>query len=52
MEEKGVKINSSSLDYVPKEEVAISEKEKEQAERLFEALDDNDAVTNVYANDK
>jgi YebC/PmpR family DNA-binding regulatory protein len=50
LEEKGIKIESASLDYVAKEEVAISEKEKEQAQRLFEALDENDAVNDIYSN--
>jgi len=50
LEGKGIKIESSSLDYIAKEEVAISEKEKEQAEKLFEALDDNDAVNEIYSN--
>lgn len=52
LEEKGVKIESSSLDYVAKEEVEISEKEKEQAEKLFEALDENDAINDIYSNIK
>lgn len=50
LEEKGIKIESSSLEYIPKEEVEISEKEKEQAEKLFEALDENDAVNDVFSN--
>lgn len=50
LEEKGIKIESSALDYVAKEEVTLSEKEKEQAERLFEALDENDAVNEIYSN--
>jgi YebC/PmpR family DNA-binding regulatory protein len=49
-EGKGIKIESASLDYIAKEEVTISEKEKEQAQRLFEALDDNDAVNDIYSN--
>ena len=49
LEEKGVKIESASLDWVPKEEI---EANKESAEKLFEALDDNDAVQNVYSNIK
>ena len=52
LEEKGMTIESSSLDYIAKEEVEISAKEKEQAERLFEALDDNDAVNEIYSNIK
>ncbi|MCX6723101.1 MAG: YebC/PmpR family DNA-binding transcriptional regulator [Candidatus Staskawiczbacteria bacterium] len=52
LEEKGVKIESSSLDYDAKEEIEISEKEKEQVQRLFDALDDNDAVNDIYSNIK
>lgn len=50
LEEKNITIESSGLDFLAKEEVALSEKEKEQAQRLFDALDDNDAVNNVYSN--
>jgi YebC/PmpR family DNA-binding regulatory protein len=52
LEEKGIKIESASLDYVAKEEVELSEKEKEQSQKLFEALDENDAVNNIYSNIK
>jgi YebC/PmpR family DNA-binding regulatory protein len=52
LEEKQIKIESASLDMIAKEEVELSEKEKEQAERLFEALDENDAVNNIYSNIK
>jgi YebC/PmpR family DNA-binding regulatory protein len=52
LEEKQIKIENASLDMIPKEEVELSEKEKTQAERLFEALDDNDAVNNIYSNQK
>jgi len=50
LEEKGIKIESASLDYVAKEQVELSEKEKEQAEKLFEALDENDSVNDIYSN--
>ena len=50
LEEKGLKIESASLDYVAKEQVELSEKEKEAAEKLFEALDENDAVNDIYSN--
>jgi YebC/PmpR family DNA-binding regulatory protein len=50
LEEKGVKVESFSLELVAKEEMELSEKEKEQAQKLFEALDDNDAVQNVFSN--
>ena len=52
LEGKGIKIESSSIDMVAKEEVQLSEKEKEQAQRLFEALDDNEAVNEIYSNSK
>jgi transcriptional/translational regulatory protein YebC/TACO1 len=50
LEEKQIKVESSSLGYVAKEEIEISEKEKEQAQKLFEALDENDAVNDIYSN--
>lgn len=50
LEEKQIKIDSASLDWIAKEEVKLSEKEKEQAQKLFEALDENDAVNNIYSN--
>lgn len=50
LEEKGIKIESSALDFIAKEEVEISEKEKDQSQRLFDALDENDAVNDIYSN--
>ncbi len=50
LEEKGFKIEAASLSWTAKEEVELSEKEKEQAQKLFEALDENDSVNNVYWN--
>lgn len=50
LEEKGLKIESSSLSWIPKEEVAVGEKEVQKAQALFEALDENDAVQNIYSN--
>ena len=50
LEEKQVKIESSSVDFVAKEEVDISDKEREQAQRLFDALDENDAINDIYSN--
>jgi YebC/PmpR family DNA-binding regulatory protein len=52
LEEKGIKIESASLDLIAKEEVTLTEKENEQAQRLFEALDDNEAVNDIYSNIK
>jgi len=50
LEEKQAKIDSASLDWVAKEEVEISEKDREQAQKLFEALDENDSVNDIYSN--
>jgi len=52
LEEKQIKIDSASLDYVAKEEVELLEREKESAQRLFEALDENEAVNDIYSNIK
>lgn len=50
IEEKSIKIENASIEFVAKEEVTISEKDKEKAQKLFEALDENDAVQNIYSN--
>tara|TARA_Y100000310_G_scaffold340409_1_gene436099 strand:- start:1768 stop:2487 length:720 start_codon:yes stop_codon:yes gene_type:complete len=52
LQEKGLTPESLSLDWVSKERVEISPQEKEAAERLFEALDENEAVQEIYANSK
>jgi len=52
LEEKGIKINETSLDWVPKEMVEISEDDKKICQKLFEALDENDAVQDIYSNIK
>jgi YebC/PmpR family DNA-binding regulatory protein len=50
LEKQMVKIDSASLDWVPKEEVAVSEEDKAAAEELFNSLDESDSVQNVYSN--
>ncbi len=50
LEEKGIKIDSFSLDWVAKEEISIPEEKQETCQKLFEALDENDAVQDVYSN--
>lgn len=50
LEEKGIKIDSVSADWKPKEMVAVGEKEKAACEKLFEALDESDAVQDSYSN--
>ncbi len=50
LEEKLVKIDSFSLDWVAKETVDLDEKQKEVCQKLFEALDENEAVQEIYSN--
>lgn len=50
LEEKGVAVESTALEWVPKERLSLSQNDKEAAERLFEALDENEAVQEIYAN--
>lgn len=39
-----------SLEWTPKQEIELQDKDKEAAEKLFEALDENDAVQEMYSN--
>lgn len=48
--EKGLKIENTSLGWIAKEEITVSEKEKDRAQKLFEALDENDAIQDIYSN--
>lgn len=50
LEEKGISVESSSLDLIAKEMVSLDEKQKEEAEKLFEALDESDSVQEIYSN--
>jgi len=50
LEEKGIKIESATLDWVAKEQIEVGEKEKETCQKLFEALDENEAVQEIYSN--
>ena len=52
LEEKGLNIEHASLAWVAKEEMVLDEKDKEKSYKLFEALDENDAVQDVYSNVK
>jgi len=52
LEEKGVKIDSISLDWKPKEMIDLREKEKESCQKLFEALDELESVQEIYSNIK
>lgn len=50
LESKGVKVDSAFLDWVAKESVEIQN--KNAAEKLFDALDENDAIQETYSNIK
>jgi len=50
LEKQGLKIESASLDWVPKEEISVDEKQKEACQKLFDALDESDSVQNTYSN--
>jgi len=52
LESGGLKIDSAGLDWVAKKEIEVSEKDKENLEKLFEELDDSDAVQDIYSNAK
>ncbi len=52
LEEKGLNIEHASLAWVAKEEMVLDEKDREKSYKLFEALDENDAVQDVYSNVK
>lgn len=50
LEENKIKLESSRLEWVPKENIEIDEGTKEKNQKLFEILDDNDDVQNIYIN--
>jgi len=50
LQNQGVKIGPASLDWVAKNEIEIEEKDKKSCQKLFEALDENDGVQEIYSN--
>ncbi len=50
LEEKGVKIESASLDLIAKEEIKPNEKDDKACQNLFDALDELDDVQEIYSN--
>ena len=50
LEEQGISIQSTSLEWIPKERIALSEKDSTSMEKLFATLDESDAVQEIYAN--
>ena len=50
IENQGIKIESASLDWVPKETISIEEKDRALYQKLFEALDENEDIQEIYSN--
>ena len=50
LETKGVKIESTSLDWVAKEEMEAGEENKIAVQKLFEDLDESEEVQEIYSN--
>jgi YebC/PmpR family DNA-binding regulatory protein len=52
MEEAGIELSSYSLTWKAKEPVEIDEEIKEKVNKLYEALEDDDDIQNIYSNEK
>jgi YebC/PmpR family DNA-binding regulatory protein len=52
LEKENIEIESASLDWVAKKMIDTDKKDKESAEKLFEALDELDSVQEIYSNIK
>ncbi len=50
LEEKGLKIESATLDWVSREQIEVGEKDKGSIDKLFEELDESEAVQDIYSN--
>lgn len=50
LESRGIKIDSASLDWVAKEQIEIPEKERQGCQKLFEDLDESEAVQDIFSN--
>ena len=50
LEKLSIKVDSSFLAYVPKDEIGLSEDEIQKVEKLLEFLDDLEDVQNVFSN--
>jgi YebC/PmpR family DNA-binding regulatory protein len=46
----GLSIEEASIDWVPKEEITVDQKITDAAQKLFDELDENDAVQGIYSN--
>ncbi len=45
-----IKVESSSIDWIAKSEIPVSEADQKQAEMLFNSLDENNDIQDIYSN--
>ncbi len=50
IENQGIKIDSTSLDWVAKKNIQIEGKDRKATQKLFEALDESESVQEIYSN--
>jgi YebC/PmpR family DNA-binding regulatory protein len=50
LEEKGLKLESTALEWVPNENLSVDDATREKFEKFFESLDEHDDVQNIYTN--
>ena len=50
LEKLSIKVDSSFLSYVPKDEIGLNEDDNQKVEKLLEFLDDLEDVQNVFSN--
>jgi YebC/PmpR family DNA-binding regulatory protein len=50
LEDKGLKTEDAALGWFAKEELSIEEKDQQKNQQLFEALDENEAIQDIYSN--
>ena len=50
LEKQNIKVDSSFLDYIPKDDIELSENENLKVEKLLEFLEDLEDVQNVFSN--
>ena len=50
LEKTGVKIASASVEWLPKEEIYVTDSDHALAQKLIDSLDENNDTQNVYSN--
>lgn len=50
LENQGLEIDSSSLDWIAKEEIPLDKEGQKKVESFFEELDENDDIQEIYSN--